>query len=179
MTKREYMRRRRQRRNRAVFAGVLAVVLCVLLVVILLPGGEQPQAPTLNPAPSTTAPVTQPPTVPTEPPLTYPADATPQQMLAAFMEYYDLKPSDYPQVVREAFATAKENVDYLLNFPFLKDEKHEVDISGYDISQGVPLFIQWDERWGYLPYAGNYAGLAACGPTCLSIVAYYLTGDPI
>lgn len=179
MTKREYMRRRRQRRNRAVFAGVLAVVLCVLLVVILLPSGEQPQEPTLNTAPSTTAPVTQPTTVPTEPPLTYPADATPQQMLAAFMEYYDLKPSDYPQVVREAFATAKENVDYLLNFPFLKDEKHEVDISGYDISQGVPLFIQWDERWGYLPYAGNYAGLAACGPTCLSMVAYYLTGDPI
>ena len=35
MTKREYMRRR-QRRNRAVFAGVLAVVLCVLLVVILV-----------------------------------------------------------------------------------------------------------------------------------------------
>ena len=70
-------------------------------------------------------------------------------------------------------------MDYLLNFPFLKDEKHEVDISGYDISQGVPLFIQWDERWGYLPYAGNYAGLAACGPTCLSMVAYYLTGDPI
>lgn len=180
MTKREYMRRRRrQRRNLTLCAGALAIVLCVLLAVILLSGGEQPTEPTLGTQPSTTAPTTQPTTIPTEPPLTYPSNATPEQKLEAFMEYYELTGSDYPQVVLEAFATSKENIDYLLNFPFLKDVKHQVDISGYDISKGVPLFIQWDERWGYLPYAGNYAGLAACGPTCLSMVAYYLTGDPI
>ena len=180
MTKREYMRRRRrQKRNLTLFAGALGVVLCILLVVILLPGGEQPTEPSISTQPSTQAPTTVPTTVPTEPPLTYPENATPEQMLEVFMDYYDLSLSDYPQVVREAFATAKENLDYLLNFPLLKDTKHEVDISGYDISEGVPLFIQWDARWGYLPYAGNYAGLAACGPTCLSMVAYYLTGDPI
>ena len=171
-------RRRRQRRNLTLLAGACGIVLGILLMVILLSGGEQLPEPTLNTQPSTQAPTTVPTTVPTEPPLTYPENATPEQMLAAFLEYYDLKPSAYPQVVLEAFATAKENVDYLLNFPFLKDVKHEVDISGYDVSKGVPLFIQWDERWGYLPYAGNYAGLAACGPTCLSMVAYYLTGDP-
>ena len=180
MTKREYMRRRRrQRRNLTLTAGALGVVLCVLLVVVLLSGGEKPQEPTLNTQPGTTAPTTVPTTVPTRPPLTYPDNATAEQMLEAFMQYHDLSAADYPQVVREAFATAKENIDYLLNFPLLKDKKYEVDISGYDISKGVPLFIQWDERWGYLPYAGNYAGLAACGPTCLSMVAYYLTGDPI
>lgn len=180
MTKREYMRRRRrQRRNLTLVAGALGMALCVLLGVILLTGGEQPTEPSLQAPPVTTLPTTQPTTVPTEPPLTYPENATPEQMLEVFMDYYDLSASDYPQVVREAFATAKENVEYLLNFPFLKDVKQDVDISGYDISKGVPLFIQWDERWGYLPYAGNYAGLAACGPTCLSMVAYYLTGDPI
>ena len=180
MTKREYMRRRRrQRRNLTLVAGALGMALCVLLGVILLTGGEQPTEPSVHVPPVTTVPATQPTTVPTEPPLTYPENATPEQMLEVFMDYYDLSASDYPQVVREAFATAKENVEYLLNFPFLKDVKQDVDISGYDISKGVPLFIQWDERWGYLPYAGNYAGLAACGPTCLSMVAYYLTGDPI
>ena len=172
-------RRRRQRRNLTLVAGALGMALCVLLGVILLTGGEQPTEPSLQAPPVTTLPTTQPTTVPTEPPLTYPENATPEQMLEVFMDYYDLSASDYPQVVREAFATAKENVEYLLNFPFLKDVKQDVDISGYDISKGVPLFIQWDERWGYLPYAGNYAGLAACGPTCLSMVAYYLTGDPI
>ena len=172
-------RRRRQRRNLTLVAGALGMALCVLLGVILLTGGEQSTETSVHVPPVTTVPATQPTTVPTEPPLTYPENATPEQMLEVFMDYYDLSASDYPQVVREAFATAKENVEYLLNFPFLKDVKQDVDISGYDISKGVPLFIQWDERWGYLPYAGNYAGLAACGPTCLSMVAYYLTGDPI
>ena len=180
MTKREYMRRRRrQKRNLTLLAGALGVVLCIVLVVILTSGGERPPEPSLSTQPSTQAPTTAPTTVPTQPPLTYPENATAEQMLEVFMDYYDLSLSDYPQVVREAFATAKENLDYLLNFPFLKDVQHEVDISGYDVSEGVPLFIQWDARWGYLPYAGNYAGLAACGPTCLSMVAYYLTGDPI
>lgn len=180
MTRREYRRRQRaRRRNLTLCAGALGIALCILLGVILLSGGKQPTEPTLSTQPSTTAPTTVPTTAPTEPPLTYPADATPEQMLQTFMQYHDLSASDYPQVVREAFATSKENIDYLLNFPFLKDVKQEVDISGYDVSQGVPLFIQWDARWGYLPYAGNYAGLAACGPTCLSMVAYYLTGDPI
>lgn len=190
MTDRERIQRRKQRYARArrrrfqatmaFAAGFLAIVLCVLLFVLFL-GGEKPKKEPETTAPSTqTVLTTQPTTVPTatEPPLTYPPNATPQQMLEAFMEYYDLSLTDYPQVVQEAFATSKENIDYLLNFPLLRDEQYEVDISGYDISQGVPLFIQWDVRWGYLPYAGNYAGLAACGPTCLSMVAYYLTGDP-
>ena len=175
----------RQRQTLIYTVAALMVVLCVLLVV-LFSGGKTPDDPSLNrptgTQPSTNTATTQPtvpPTtqMPTEPPLTYPPDATPQQMLEAFIEYHDLSVTDYPQVVREAFKTSKENIDYLLNFPLLYGQEFEVDISGYDISQGVPLFIQWDERWGYLPYAGNYAGLAACGPTCLSMVAYYLTGD--
>ena len=179
MTKKEHLLR--QRKSLMATAAVLGVVLCVLLVV-LFSGGKQPD-PSLGSEPTQTQPTTRPTvpptTQPTQPPLTYPPDATPQQMLEAFMEYHELSLQDYPQVVQEAFATSKENIDYLLNFPLLRENTYDVDISGYDVSQGVPLFIQWDERWGYLPYAGNYAGLAACGPTCLSMVAYYLTGDPM
>lgn len=170
---------RRQQQTLICMAAILLVVLCALLV-ILFSGGESPD-PSLNTNPIATKPstTTQPTTAPvvTEPPLTYPPDATPQQMLEAFMEYHELSLSDYPQVVQEAFESSKENLDYLLNFPLLYGREYEVDISDCDISEGVPLFIQWDERWGYLDYAGNYAGLAACGPTCLSMVAYYLTGD--
>ena len=174
------VRRRRFQKKLICTAAFFAVVLCALLV-LLFSGGEKNPGAETNPRPSLTDPVipstTQPPET-TQPPLTYPPDATPQQMLEAFIDYYDLSLSDYPQVVQEAFATGKENIEYLLNFPLLQDVQYQVDISGYDISKGVPLFIQWDARWGYLPYAGNYAGLAACGPTCLSMVAYYLTGDP-
>lgn len=172
----------RQRKALILTAAVLMVTLCVLLVV-LFSGGRQP-GPSLGtptqPTPGQTQPTTRPTetVIPTEPPLTYPPDATPQQMLEAFIEYHELSLEDYPQVVQEAFATSKENIEYLLNFPFLYGKEQEVDISGYDISKGVPLFIQWDPMWGYKEYAGNYAGLAACGPTCLSMVAYYLTGDP-
>ncbi len=182
MTEKENIRR--QNRTPIGIACACAVLLCILLVV-LFSGGESPDpGPGTNPGTSpvtdpTTVPTTVPPTTqaPTQPPLTYPPDATPQQKFEAFMEYHDLSLEDYPLVVQEAFETSKENIDFLLNFPFLNENKHEIDISGHDVSEGVPLFIQWDERWGYLRYAGNYAGLSACGPTCLSMVAYYLTGD--
>lgn len=42
---------------------------------------------------------------------------------------------------------------------------------------GIPLFIQWDERWGYESYGSNLIGLAGCGPTCLSMVYSGLTGN--
>ena len=37
--------------------------------------------------------------------------------------------------------------------------------------------MQWDQRWGYKQYAGDLFGLSGCGPTCLSMVAIYLTGN--
>lgn len=41
----------------------------------------------------------------------------------------------------------------------------------------LPLFMQWDERWGYTDYSGYLFGTNACGPTTLSMVAVALTGD--
>lgn len=193
MKREEKQRLLRQRRQLLTAAGILAVVLCVMLVVLLLPGG--PQDPTLNngptqpPAPTqTTGEPTEPSqtrpsepeptqTEPTEPTLTYPPDATPEQMLEAFMDFYDLTTDDYPPVVLEAFAHSRENINYLLTFPMESKKEHQVDLSGYDLTGSVPLFIQWDPMWGYETYAGNYAGLAACGPVCTSMVACYLTGD--
>lgn len=37
--------------------------------------------------------------------------------------------------------------------------------------------MQWDIRWGYKIYGDDVAGLTACGPTCLSMVAVYLLQD--
>ena len=41
-----------------------------------------------------------------------------------------------------------------------------------------PLFLQYDPRWGYVSYGnGETVGSAGCGPTSLSMVVFYLTGD--
>lgn len=43
--------------------------------------------------------------------------------------------------------------------------------------QEYPLFIQWDRRWGYVPYGDDDIGLSGCAPACLSMVIYSLTRD--
>jgi hypothetical protein len=47
-----------------------------------------------------------------------------------------------------------------------------------DVTKGeIPLFIQWDKRWGYQEYGSNLLGIAGCGPTCISMVVCGLTGS--
>lgn len=48
-----------------------------------------------------------------------------------------------------------------------------------EIPEEYPLFLQWDIRWGYMPYgtSGNNMGISGCGPTCLSMASFYLTGN--
>lgn len=41
----------------------------------------------------------------------------------------------------------------------------------------IPLFIQWDERWGYAKYGDNMIAINGCGPTCLAMVSVGLTGN--
>jgi hypothetical protein len=65
----------------------------------------------------------------------------------------------------------------VLNYDEYKDENFEIDLSEYDNCTSVPLLMQWDKRWGYKEYAGGLFGLTGCGPTALSMVAIYLTGD--
>ena len=40
-----------------------------------------------------------------------------------------------------------------------------------------PLFIQWDRRWGFVPYGDDTIGLSGCAPASLSMVLYSLTRD--
>ena len=41
----------------------------------------------------------------------------------------------------------------------------------------MSYFSQWDQRWGYTKYAGEEFGISGCGPTVLTMVYNYLTGD--
>ena len=55
-------------------------------------------------------------------------------------------------------------------------EKNDASLDDYPDAL-VPLLLKWDERWGYREYTESVIGLAGCGPTCLSMVTIYLTGD--
>ena len=43
--------------------------------------------------------------------------------------------------------------------------------------EGIPLYYQYDERWGYVEYGGKGFALTGCGPTCLAMVYQHITGQ--
>jgi hypothetical protein len=68
-----------------------------------------------------------------------------------------------------------ETEDFVLSYPFRKEEA--IDLSEYANRETVPLFLQWDKRWGYSRYGSDFLAVTGCGPTCLAMVGYHLTGD--
>lgn len=42
----------------------------------------------------------------------------------------------------------------------------------------VPALLQWDQKWGYVPYGDMNIAFAGCAPTALSMVLSYLKQDP-
>lgn len=85
--------------------------------------------------------------------------------------------SDYPDKLLEALANNPEMADFVSRWQGLQEEA-QGGLTDSEQEQDFPLFLQWDPRWGYVEYGdGSCIGLAGCGPTCLSMVLYYLTGD--
>ena len=96
--------------------------------------------------------------------------------LSEYTAKHNLSLSAYPQDLIDLYERNPETKDFVFEYPFVKDNPPAVDLSGIDTST-VPLFLQWDQRWGYNQYSNELFGLSGCGPTCLSMVAVYLTGD--
>ncbi len=84
---------------------------------------------------------------------------------------------DYAQGAVELFLNNQESIEYLLDYPQESGKKHRMKIAE-DLREAdkIPLFIQWDERWGYEPYGSGLIGWTGCGPTCLSMAVVGLTG---
>lgn len=85
--------------------------------------------------------------------------------------------SDYPQSLIELLERNPETEKFVLEYPIAAKEAASIDLGEYKNSETVPLFLQWDQRWGYIRYGSDVAGLTGCGPVCLSMAAFYLTGD--
>jgi len=85
--------------------------------------------------------------------------------------------SRYPDSLIGLLERNPETELFVLEYPLKKDIVLDVDLSQYRDCDSVPLFLQWDQQWGYLKYGSDVAGLTACGPVCLSMAAWYLTED--
>lgn len=82
---------------------------------------------------------------------------------------------EYPEILRELYTKNEEARDFVMSYFELKDKKQVIDLSEYKDSKSMPLFIQWDTRWGYLDYGGDFAAVSACGPVSLAMVGYHFT----
>lgn len=157
---------RRRRRRYAVRYLPLVLVVCLLVVLAFSCCREEPV--------QTEPPQTEATTTPT-----VPDDRTwAQRMVSAFCDFSGTDYSAYPSTMIELLDKNPETRQFVLEYPTEHDKTHRIDMSEYANSETVPLFLQWDRRWGYIPYGNDVAGITACGPLCLSMVAYYLTGDP-
>ena len=93
----------------------------------------------------------------------------------AYAEEMGIFYCEYPESLIELLERNPETEEFVLNYPFRKEAATEA--FAYDRTQGVPLMMQWDSRWGYLKYGSDVVGITGCGPVCLAMAGYYVTGD--
>jgi hypothetical protein len=93
----------------------------------------------------------------------------------AYAEEKGIFYSEYPDSLIALLERNPETEQFVLEYPFR--EETEPDLSAYRDSETVPLFLQWDTRWGYETYGSDVIGITGCGPTCLAMAGFYLTGE--
>lgn len=98
-----------------------------------------------------------------------------EQMVMEYAQSHGVSYSAYPDSLIALLERNPETESFVLDYPFRTDT--EIDWSLYENSDSVPLFLQWDPQWGYEKYGSDVIGITGCGPTCLAMVGYYLTGD--
>jgi len=157
---------------------VAGVVLLGIGILVGIAASVIPDAPPEDPTTSVTEEQTPP---ATDPPVEYSTDA-PTEAPTEFIE--PTQPDDddgepdligIPDSLLELMEKNPETTEFVLNYP--DRQPMEVDLSEFDLSQGVPLFMQWDMRWGYETYGSDVMAITGCAPTCMAMVGYYLTGE--
>ncbi|MBR5021126.1 MAG: C39 family peptidase [Oscillospiraceae bacterium] len=100
----------------------------------------------------------------------------PSETALRVMEYAGEKGvsyAEYPSSLIKLLERNPETEAFVLNYPFRQEKT--VDLGKYNLSRGVPLFVQWDEQWGYLDYGGELVGVTGSGPMCLAMAGYYVS----
>lgn len=100
-----------------------------------------------------------------------------EQIIRDYADKNGIDFNDYPASIVDLLARNSETEDFVLSYPKEKDEVHKINLKEYKNCKEVPLFMQWDKRWGYIQYGSDVTALTGCGPVCLSMVAVYLKQD--
>lgn len=88
-----------------------------------------------------------------------------------------LNEGKYPLELLLSGAGNPEMTDFLYGY-LTSDGSTNGHFTDDEQPEDFPLLLQWDPRWGYMPYGTNgTVGSSGCGPTCLSMAVFYLTGD--
>ncbi|MCI9079274.1 MAG: hypothetical protein HFH68_10190 [Lachnospiraceae bacterium] len=87
-----------------------------------------------------------------------------------------LKEENYPESLVTLFEKHPETKDFVLDYKKYKDKNIKINIKKDVNTDGIPLFLQWDKRWGYKNYGGSFIAVTGCGPACLSMVQCGLSG---
>ena len=116
-----------------------------------------------------------------------PIDRSPEEVLVCLQELSQdneqiaeiyRQHSRYSDDMLKALANNPEMADFVKNSLNADARPSYTGLSELERSQDYPLFLQWDPRWGYVEYGDDGSiGLAGCGPTCLSMVCWYLLED--
>lgn len=103
------------------------------------------------------------------------SDATEtERKVKAYADQMGIRYGAYPESLIGLLERNPETEDFVLNYPFREEKDYDLSDTSRD---SVPLFLQWDSRWGYEKYGSDMIAITGCGPTCLAMVGYYLTGD--
>ena len=100
------------------------------------------------------------------------------EKLERFAEEHHFSVQAYPEEMIELLEKNPETEGFVLNYPLKKDTYQVVELTEALNQSEIPLFLQWDSRWGYYTYGGKVMGMTGCGPACLSMVALHLLQNP-
>ena len=107
------------------------------------------------------------------------------QLASLYEKYPELRQlllnrSEYPDWLIEYFIGHDEAVKWVVDYPqYINVDQVEidtkaleaVDLGNYEVRNMIPLYYQWDQRWGYASYGAGLIAPDGCGTTCLSMVA--------
>ncbi len=82
-----------------------------------------------------------------------------------------------PERLLQLVINNEETISVVAGYPSREEEPTEADLSGELNREKVPLFLQWDPRWGFEEYGDGMICYTGCGPTCLAMVAFQLLQD--
>lgn len=100
------------------------------------------------------------------------------------IQYIQSHESLYPEALLDLLSRNVETVDFIYDYPNLVEAgfntmqaAEELTLTKDEAQNAHPLLLQWDKRWGAIPYGSSMIALSGCGPTCLAMAAAGLTGN--